>query len=231
ALPISCVAVRVNRGSTTLYIALRFRFASTAHLNPQGWFSAGFPPMINIMSVFLMSIQPLDNAHAAHGLHHEIVELVGVGAAAGEGDGFAAVYRAALGILLDEGRVARLLGPMGDLVDGLLPRDVFPVVGAGAPYLRFQQPAIVEDVLLQRRPLRTERATIDGMIGVAFDMHYLRSDVLRLVADGVDDHAATHRAVRACAAGFGGAGNLELLSLRVKRRSIEAECGESHDPR
>ncbi len=31
----------------------------SAHLNPQGWFSAGLPPMINIMSVFLMSIQPL----------------------------------------------------------------------------------------------------------------------------------------------------------------------------
>ncbi len=51
-------AVRVKRGSTTIIFALRFRFASMAHLNPQGWFSAGFPPMINIMSVFLMSTQP-----------------------------------------------------------------------------------------------------------------------------------------------------------------------------
>src|SRR5271156_2769075 len=51
--------VRVNRGSTEINLALRLRLASSAHLNPQGWFSAGFPPMINIMSVFLMSIQPL----------------------------------------------------------------------------------------------------------------------------------------------------------------------------
>src|SRR6202453_360601 len=51
--------VRVNRGSTEIILALRLRLASIAHLNPQGWFSAGFPPMINIMSVFLMSIQPL----------------------------------------------------------------------------------------------------------------------------------------------------------------------------
>ena len=51
--------VRVNRGSTEISLALRLRLASIAHLNPQGWFSAGFPPMINIMSVFLMSIQPL----------------------------------------------------------------------------------------------------------------------------------------------------------------------------
>ena len=52
-------AVRVNRGSTTIILALRLRLASIAHLKPQGWFSAGLPPMINIMSVFLMSIQPL----------------------------------------------------------------------------------------------------------------------------------------------------------------------------
>ena len=51
-------AVRVKRGSTTIILALRCSFASIGHLKPQGWFSAGLPPMINIMSVFLMSIQP-----------------------------------------------------------------------------------------------------------------------------------------------------------------------------
>ena len=55
----ACDAVRVKRGSTTIILASRLRLASTAHLKPQGWFSAGLPPMINIMSVFLMSIQPL----------------------------------------------------------------------------------------------------------------------------------------------------------------------------
>ena len=48
----------MKRGSTTSIFALRWRLASIGHLNPHGWFSAGFPPMINIMSVFLMSIQP-----------------------------------------------------------------------------------------------------------------------------------------------------------------------------
>ena len=52
-------AVRVKRGSTTISLAFRSRLASIAHLNPQGWFSAGLPPITNIMSVFLMSIQPL----------------------------------------------------------------------------------------------------------------------------------------------------------------------------
>ncbi len=50
--------VRVKRGSTEIILALRLRFASMAHLKPQGWFSAGFPPMMSIMSVFLMSTQP-----------------------------------------------------------------------------------------------------------------------------------------------------------------------------
>ena len=52
-------AVRVKRGSTTIIFALRWSLASIGHLKPHGWFSAGLPPMINIMSVFLMSIQPL----------------------------------------------------------------------------------------------------------------------------------------------------------------------------
>ena len=46
-------AVRVKRGSITIICALRLRLASIAHLNPHGWFSAGLPPMINIMSVLL----------------------------------------------------------------------------------------------------------------------------------------------------------------------------------
>src|SRR5216683_1887158 len=38
--------------------AFRVFFASIAHLNPQGWASAEFPPMIRTTSAFLMSIQP-----------------------------------------------------------------------------------------------------------------------------------------------------------------------------
>ena len=52
-------AVRVKRGSTTIILAFRLRLASMAHLKPQGWFSAGLPPMISIMSVLRMSIHPL----------------------------------------------------------------------------------------------------------------------------------------------------------------------------
>ena len=51
----------VDRVGTRVGYALAMLFwslASMGHLKPQGWFSAGLPPMINIMSVFLMSIQP-----------------------------------------------------------------------------------------------------------------------------------------------------------------------------
>src|SRR5262245_35010051 len=50
-------ADRVNRGSTTISFALRCCIASVTHLNPQGWASAAFPPMIITRSVFLMSTQ------------------------------------------------------------------------------------------------------------------------------------------------------------------------------
>src|SRR3979490_1853799 len=41
-----------------MIFALRVFLASIAHLNPQGWASAEFPPMIKMTSAFLMSTQP-----------------------------------------------------------------------------------------------------------------------------------------------------------------------------
>ncbi len=64
---------------------------------------------------------------AAHTFDDEIIEFVGVGAAAGEGDAFAAVHGFAVRIFLDEGVVARLLYLLRDFVVGLIPGDVFPV--------------------------------------------------------------------------------------------------------
>src|SRR5208282_2895132 len=165
--------VRVNRGSTEISLALRFRFASIAHLKPQGWFSAGFPPMINIMSVFLMSTQPLVIAprpnvgpklgavsnprlvfqvadpQAAHGLDDQVIELVGIGAAAGPGHALAAVDGAALRVFLHEGVVTRLLHPVRDLIEGMVPGNVFPVIRTRTADLRFEQAAWVQDVLFQ----------------------------------------------------------------------------------
>ena len=50
-------AERVNRGSTTISLALLGCLASMTHLNPQGWASAALPPMISTRSAFLMSTQ------------------------------------------------------------------------------------------------------------------------------------------------------------------------------
>ena len=49
--------VRVNLGSIVTSFAPRSSRASTAHLNPHGWFSAGLAPITRMTSVFLMSFQ------------------------------------------------------------------------------------------------------------------------------------------------------------------------------
>jgi hypothetical protein len=50
-------AVRVKRGSTTMSRALFLTLASITHLKPQGWASAGLPPITSTTSAFLMSAQ------------------------------------------------------------------------------------------------------------------------------------------------------------------------------
>ena len=86
---------------------------------------------------------------AAHGLDHQVIELVGIGAAAGPGDALAAVDGVALGVRVDEGFIAGLLHQPPDLVDGGVPGDVLPMVGAGTAHLRLEQAPVVDDVLLE----------------------------------------------------------------------------------
>ena len=84
---------------------------------------------------------------------------------------------------------------------------------------------IVDDELPQRDALRAERAAIDGVVGIAFDMDDRRFDVAGLVAERVDDHAAGHRAIRADAVGFRGSRDLEFAGLRERRRDVESKSG------
>ena len=79
----------------------------------------------------------------------------------------------------------------------------------------------------ERRSFGAERAAIDGVVGIAFDVDDLRDRVLGLVAQGVDDDATTDRTIRTGAARFAGAGNLEGLGLGVNRSQIKAEGGET----
>src|SRR2546423_13362427 len=149
----------------------------------------------------------MHDPQGAHGLDDEIVELVGIGTAAGPGDGFEAIDGAALRIFLDEGVVAGLFDAGGDFVEGIVPRNVFPLRATGAADLWLGQTTIIQDVLLEGSALGAKRAAVNGMVGIAFDVDDLRSDVLGAVADGVDDHAAAYRAVGASGAGFIGPGD------------------------
>ena len=97
------------------------------------------------------------------------------------------------------------------------------MIRPGTPHLRLEQAPLVDDVLLQGTAFGTERAAIDGVVRIAFHMHHGGRDVLGPIADGVDDDAATHRAVRTGGTGFGGAGDLQLAGLRIGGRKIESK--------
>ena len=59
-------------------------------------------------------------------LDDQVIELVGIGAAAVPGNAFAAIDGVALCVLLDERCVARLLHQVRDFIDGSFPGDVLP---------------------------------------------------------------------------------------------------------
>src|SRR6516162_1123799 len=99
------------------------------------------------------------------------------------------------GVRLNKRIVAGLLDLSGNFGNCLIPRDVFPVGAAGAAHLWLQQSPVVQNILLQRGAFGAERAAIDGMVRIAFDVNDLRGDILRTVANRVDDHATADRTV------------------------------------
>ncbi len=82
-------------------------------------------------------------------------------------------------------------------------------VRSGTAHLRLEQAPVVQNVLLERRAFGAKRAAIDGMVGIALDVHHLRDRVLGLVAERVDDDAAADRTIRTGAARFAGSRNFE----------------------
>src|SRR5207249_6274626 len=101
-------------------------------------------------------------------------------------------------ILLNKSIIARLLDLLGNLADSVVPRDIFPICSPRSPHLASQEPALIQDVLLERCSLGAKRSAINRMIGVTLDVHHLRRHVLGAVPNGVDNHAAAHRAVLTC---------------------------------
>ena len=66
----------------------------------------------------------------------------------------------------------------------------------------------------QACPLRTQGAAIDRMVGIPFDVNDACFIVFGIVAEGVHDHPATHRTIRAGAARLSGARKFEIAHLR-----------------
>ena len=105
-------------------------------------------------------------------------------------DAFAAVHGAAARILCDERGIARPFDLAADFVEGLIPADRLPAIGPWPANFGTEQPAVIDDVLFERRALGTQRAAIDWVVAIALDVDDLRRGVLRLVAQCMDDDAA-----------------------------------------
>ena len=89
--------------------------------------------------------------------------------------------------------------------------------------MRFHQATLVDDVLLEGSTLWTQSATIDRVIGITFDVDYLRHRVLRFVAERMNDHAAAYGTVGTRTTRLSCTLDLQSLRLRVNRRKAEAE--------
>ena len=113
----------------------------------------------------------------------------------------------------DQLLVPGVLHVPGELVERVVPLDVFPLGAAGLADLRVQRPALVHRQLKRGGALRAQRAAIDGAVRVAFDVHEGLAGVEATVAEDVGDHRAAHRAVRADRAYLRGAGDLEVANL------------------
>src|SRR6185436_10905398 len=158
--------------------------------------------------------------HAAHGLYCQKIQLICISAAADPTDCFQAIDGVAVLIFFDERGVACFLGPTRNLVDRLIPGDVFPVIRTGTSHLRVHETTIVDDFLLQRGAFWTQRAAIDRMIGITLDVDDLRYSVFRFIAQRVNDHATAYGTVRTSTARLAGTLNLQSLCLCIDRSEV-----------
>src|SRR5271154_593342 len=66
------------------------------------------------------------------------------------------------------------------------------------------------------------------MIGVAFHVNHLRRHVLRLIPQRINQHAATHRAIRTRRACLRGSSNFQFFQLGVSRLKVKSEDGRGN---
>src|SRR5688500_12698286 len=70
---------------------------------------------------------------AAHRLNGEIVQFVRVSTTAGPSDTFAPIYCESLFILFNKGFITCLFYPTSYLIEGIVPRNILPLIGARPP--------------------------------------------------------------------------------------------------
>ena len=145
------------------------------------------------------------DAEAAHELLVHVIELgFERGAAEGE-DGGRHIDDLAVGQLLDEGLVARLLHQLGDAGHRALQVPYFPVGGASGPMENLRWTIGIDVELENRSALGTESAFIVRTPGIALDVD-------DLPIDRVNEGSAAHRAIGAKARG-----NLRVLDPEFLR--------------
>src|SRR6267142_5608173 len=159
----------------------------------------------------------------AHELGGQIAFLTAEGGAAGERDAFATVDGVALGVLRDEGRVARLLDALGELVEHLVPGDLLPLVAAGRAVEGLLDAPGGHGELHGRGALRAEPALVDRTVGVALDLQELR--MAPPVVLGKGDDRAPDRAVRAERVHFLRALDPEVLLDLDRLGEVKAQGG------
>ena len=138
------------------------------------------------------------------------------------------------GVLGDEVRVAVLLHQRRDAVEREVPGDLLEFAAAGRPVFRRLQPGRRVDDIEQRRAFWAERAAIDRMVRIAFDMDDVGAGVLGTVAHAVNENAAGDGAIGAGVAGLGRRRQLEwpnrgceCFTGITKSQSAQAGRGQS----
>ena len=172
-----------------------------------------------------------DNAQRAHEFLREDPGFVGRGRGRQHAGGQPAVDWHAVGVLVDEIRVAVGLHVLGDALDGFVPADALPLVAAGFAHFRVFQSARAVYKVQQAGALGAQRATADRVIRVAFDVDDFSFGVFGAVAQAVHQQATAHRAIGAGVAHFGGAAELVLANFRLcgaGRHADDGQAGGAH---
>lgn len=118
------------------------------------------------------------NPQSCHCFHNGLAEFIRISGAAQKRDILASVDNPPLLIQVHKSGVACSFHLARDLIERLVPRDVFPVGLAGPSHLRLGQSPLIHAILLQSSALRAESAAVDRVVWIALNMHDLRDHIL-----------------------------------------------------